>query len=133
MAVGLSPALAQEILDALGNAVAPTILPVTAFWIQLHIADPGAAGTANPAVNATRKQVSYAAASAGTMSSDADVLWSAGEVTTTETYTHWSAHTLNAAGTFLCSGTVTNGAVTAGNEFRLPTGDIDQVLPNVAA
>lgn len=133
MAVGLSPALAQEILDALGNATATQILPVTEFWIQLHTAEPGVDGTTSVAGNATRKQVSYAAASAGTMPSDADVTWSGAEVTTTETYTHWSGWTASTLGTFLCSGTVTNGAVTAGNEFRLPTGDIDQVLPDVAA
>lgn len=133
MAVGLSPALAAEILDALGNNTATSILPVSAFWIQLHVGDPGAAGTANPAANTTRKQVSYAAASAGTMSSDADVLWSTAEVTTTETYTNWSAWTTEPGGTFLCSGTVSDGSVTAGNEFRLPSGDVTQTLTNVAA
>lgn len=133
MAVGLSSALAAEILDALGNASATSILPVSEFWIQLHVGDPGAAGTANVAGNDTRKQVSYGAASGGTMASDADVEWSAGEVDTTEEYTHWSAWTASTAGTFLCSGTVSNGSVTAGNEFRLPSGDIDQTLPNVAA
>ncbi len=65
MAVGLSATVANELLDAIGNADAYSI---SAVYIQLHTADPGAAGTANIAGNATRKSVSFGAASGGSMS-----------------------------------------------------------------
>lgn len=131
MAVGLSSAFASSILDALGNAT--NITAPTAFWIKLHTADPGAAGATAAAVNTTRKQVSFGAASGGAIANDAAVTWTSGEVTTTETYTHWSAWTASTAGTFLCSGTVSNGAVTSGTEFSIPIGDLDLVISNVAA
>lgn len=135
MAVGLSPALAAQILDALGNATAPALLPVTTFWIQLGTADPGPNGTAagNPAGNATRKSVSFGAAAAGAMSNDADIAWSTAEVDTSEDYTHWSGWDASTAGNFLCSGTVTANPVTAGDEFTIPIGDAVLTLTNVAA
>jgi len=126
MAVGLASAQAAGILDALGNATNYTA--PTAFWIQLHTAEPGAAGTTAIAGNATRKQVSFGAASGGAIANDTAVTWTTGEVDTSEDYTHWSAWTLSAAGTFICSGTMTANAVTTGDEFTIPIGDIDLTL-----
>jgi hypothetical protein len=130
MAVGLASAQAAGILDAVANATNYTA--PTAFWIKLHTADPGAAGATAAAGNTTRKQVSFGAASGGTVSNDTAVTWTTGEVTTSETYTHWSAWTLSAAGTFLASGTITANPVTAGDQFTIAIGDLDLTL-NVAA
>jgi hypothetical protein len=130
MAVGLASGEAAKILDALGNATNYTA--PTAFWIQLHTAEPGAAGTTAIAGNATRKQVSFGAASGGTISNDTAITWTTGEVDTSEDYTHWSAHTASSAGTFICSGTMTANAVTSGDEFTIPIGDLDLTL-SVAA
>jgi hypothetical protein len=124
MGVGLAAGEAAKILDALGNAanyVAPT-----AFWLQLHVGDPGAAGTANIAGNATRKQVSYGAAASGQVANDAAVSWTAGEVDTSEDYTHWSAWTASSGGTFIGSGLMTANAVVTGDTYSLPIGE--QVL-----
>jgi hypothetical protein len=126
MAVGLASTQANGILDALGNAANYTA--PTAFWIQLHTADPGSAGTTAIAGNATRKQVSFGAASAGTISNDTAVSWSAGEVDTAEDYTHWSAWTASSSGTFICSGTMTANAVLVGDQFTIPIGDLDLSL-----
>jgi len=123
MAVGLASAQAAAILDAIGNAANYTA--PTAFWIQLHTADPGAAGTTALAGNATRKQVSFGAASGGAISNDAAVTWTSGEVDTAEDYTHWSAWTASTAGTFICSGTMTANAVLVGDQFTVPIGDLD--------
>lgn len=134
MAVGLSSAVAQEILNAIGNDGTTTILTaMTAAWIQLHTADPGAAGTTAVAGNATRKSISFGAASGGTMSNDAAVSWSTSEVDTSEGYTHYSIWSASTSGTFIASGTVTANAVTAGDEFEIPIGDIDLVFSNIAA
>jgi hypothetical protein len=130
MAVGLASGEAAKILDALGNASNYTA--PTAFWIQLHTADPGAAGTTAIAGNATRKQASFGAASGGAIANDAALTWTTGEVDTAEDYTHWSAWTASTAGTFLASGTMTANAVLVGDTFTINTGDLDLTL-SVAA
>jgi hypothetical protein len=122
MAVGLSTTVANELLDAIGNADAYSISTV---YIQLHTADPGAAGTTAIAGNATRKAVSFGAASGGSMSNDAAITWSSGEVDTSEDYTHFSLWTASSAGTFIGSGLVTANAVTSGDTFTIPAGDVD--------
>lgn len=91
-------------------------------WIQLHVGAPGSAGTANVATNNTRQQVTWAAASGGAAASSADLLWT--NVSTTETYTHWSAWSASTAGNFGLSGAVTGGAVVAGNDFKAATGNV---------
>ena len=126
MTVGLASAQAAGILDALGNATNYTA--PTAFWIQLHTADPGSAGTTAVAGNATRKQVSFGAASGGTISNDTAVTWTSGEVDTSEDYTHWTAWTASTAGTFIVSGLMTANAVTTGDQFQIPIGDLDLTL-----
>lgn len=129
MALGLSSAIANDVLDALCTNSALTTLPVTAFWIQLHVtAEPGAAGTSNVAGNATRKQVTFGTAASGAVTNTSAVTWTTGEVDTSEDYLYWSAWTASTAGTFLCSGTMTANAVTVGDEFTIPVGDLDLTL-----
>jgi hypothetical protein len=133
MAVGLSAALANDILDAIGNNSAFTTLPITELWIQLHVTgEPGAAGTANVAGNATRKLVSFGTAASGVMSNDTAITWTTGEVDTSEDYLYWTGWTASTSGTFICSGTITANAVTVGDEFTIPVGDLDLSL-NIAA
>ena len=131
MALGIASGEAQKILDALGNATNYTA--PTAFWVQLHTADPGAAGTTAIAGNATRKQASFGAASGPAIANDTALTWTAGEVDTAEDYTHWSAWTASSAGTFLHSGTVTANAVLVGDTFTIPIGDLDLTITGVAA
>jgi len=118
MAVGMSAAAANTALDTLGS---------TYPWIKLHVGDPGAAGTANPAVETTRKQATFSAASAGAKTTSADLQWT--NVAGSEDYTHYSAWTASTAGTFGFSGTVTANAVTSGDSFTIPAGDFDLSLP----
>lgn len=114
-----SSTTADDILDAIGNA---SSFVISGLYIQLHTGDPGASGTANVATNSTRKSCSFAASSGGSMASDAEILWTA--VPATETYTYASVWDASSSGTFVGSGTVTNGSVTAGNNFRIPSGDL---------
>lgn len=123
MAVGMSSGEANKILEALGNATNYTA--PTAWWIQLHTADPGAAGTTAVAGNATRKQVSFGTAASGVISNDTAISWTTGEVDTAEDYTHWSAWTASTAGTFIQSGLMTANAVLVGDQFQIPIGDLD--------
>lgn len=123
MAVGWASATAASILDALGNA---TAWSVATPYIKLHVGDPGASGTANAATETTRKLVSFGAASGGAISNDAALTWTA--VAGSEDYTHFSLWDASTAGNFLASGTVTANAVTAGDTFTIPIGDLDLTL-----
>jgi hypothetical protein len=127
MAVGLAPATANAILTAMDNGAT---FSITALWVKLHIGDPGAAGTANPAVETTRKQASFGTPAGGVMATDAAMSWVS--VAGTEDYTHYSLWSASTAGTFHGSGLVTANAVTAGDNFDLPSGQVTLAY-NVAA
>jgi hypothetical protein len=108
-----------------GNAALNTLVG-TYSWVQLHVGDPGANGTANVAVETDRVQATWGAAAGGLVSNSAQLQWLA--VAGTEDYTHFSVWTLAAAGVFGFSGTVTANAVTAGDTFTIPVGDLDVSL-----
>lgn len=114
MATGLGSDGANTALNAFTTAYP---------WVKLHIGDPGSAGTDNPAVETTRKQVTWVGAAAGADSNSATITWTA--VAASEDYTHFTLWTANAAGTFGGSGTVTANAVTAGDNFQVAVGDLD--------
>ena len=129
MAVGLASAVAASMLDAFLNATAYT--GPANVYLKLHVGDPGAAGAANAAVETTRKEVTFGAASGGAITSDNAPSWT--NVAGTEDYTHVSLWTAAAAGTFQGSGTVTASAVTAGDTFTLAVADVDMNLTNIAS
>ena len=118
MALGWSAAALNTALDAhIANY----------NWLQLHVGDPGSAGTANIAGNATRKDISaaFAAATGGSATSDVTVSWSDGEVDTTEDYTHFTLHDAETDGEFGSSGTVTANSVNAtGDSFQITAGGL---------
>jgi len=122
----------NDVADAWLDAFARNVSYANAaVWVKLHIGDPGAAGTANPAAETTRKQGTFgSAASGGVISNTAAVEWTL--VSTTETYTHISLWTASTAGTFLGSDQLSSSAaVTAGDTFRLPIGDLDLNITTV--
>ena len=111
-------------LDAVGNA---TSYSEAAVYVQLHTGDPGAAGTSNVATESTRKQASFAAASAGAITTDAALEWT--NVAATETITHVSLWDASSGGNFLGSDDLSSSAaLTAGDTFRIPAGDLDMSL-----
>lgn len=124
MATGISNYLANKLLDAVFNA---TAFSVAQPWIKLHVGDPGAAGTSNPATETTRKSLSTAAAASAAVTSDAALQWTG--VSGAEDYTHWSAWDASSGGNFLESGTITANAVLAGDTFTIPVGDFDVTVP----
>ena len=110
----------DKVADAIANNVS---LAVAALYAKLHIGDPGEDCTANPAVETTRKAVSFAASSGGTALSDALTEWT--NVAATETYTHVSLWDNVSAGNPWGSGALAvPQAMTAGNTFDLPSGNI---------
>jgi hypothetical protein len=109
-----------RILDAIFNN---TSLAVTNTYAQLHLGDPGEDGTANAAVNTTRKLASFTTAVAGSVTTDADLTWTTSEVTTTEVYSHISFWDATTAGNHLWNGPLTAAfSVNAGDTFTIAAG-----------
>ncbi len=121
MALGPSLYLVNAWLDATFNS---TAFNVTGdVWIQLHLGDPGAAGTANPATETSRQQASMAVAAGGAVANDADVTWD--PITGSEDATHFSIWDASTAGNFLGSGVITANAYTAGDAYTCPAGSLN--------
>lgn len=130
MAVGLAVGQANAILDALCRSVAYS--DPAGFFLKLHTGDPGAAGTTNAATETTRQATTFSAAASGAITTSADTTWT--NVSTSETYSHWSAWSANVAGTFLCSDALNVAkAVTAGDTFTIAAGDLDIDISVIAA
>jgi hypothetical protein len=116
----------NKMLDAWAGRT--TYTANAAVYVKLHLGDPGAAGTSNAAANTTRQVVTFGSAAAtGAISNTAAVEWTS--VSNTETYSHVSFWTASSGGTFLGSDDLSStAAVTAGDTFRIPTGDLDVTL-----
>jgi len=123
MAHGLSAYLCNSWLDALANN---TSFAVAQVYIKLHVGDPGAVGTANPATETTRKAVSFGAASAGAINSDADISWT--NIAGSQDATHFTAWDSLTAGNFLFSGTITANPYTAGDTYTISSGNLSASL-----
>jgi hypothetical protein len=119
MATGISSYLADELLDAVGNN---SSFAVGTVYIKLHIGDPGANGTSNPATETTRESASFSSASAGTLTSDADITWT--NIAGSEDATFFTAWDNDSAGNFLFSGSITGNAFTAGDTYVIPSGSL---------
>ena len=105
-----------KILDHLTGTASWTA--PTSVYLKLHTGDPGEDCTANPATETTRKAVTFSAAASGSITSSATVEWT--NVSTTETYSHWSAWDASTAGNALWSGALSSSAaVTAGDTFQI--------------
>ena len=123
MSVGASAYLCNAWLNAVGNA---TSFSVATVYIKLHTGDPGSAGTSNAATETTRKSVSFAAASAGSMASDADITWT--NIAGSQDATHFTAWDASTSGNFLFSGTITANAYTAGDTYTISSGNLTTSL-----
>ena len=101
-------------------------LPIASVFIKLHLGDPGAAATSNPAAETDRIAASFGANSSGVTSNDAAITWPA--VLDTETVTHWSAWSASSGGNALLTGTLNGGTgypLNAGNDFVIGIGELD--------
>jgi hypothetical protein len=112
----------NKMLDALVGRT--TYTANAAYYVQLHLGDPGAAGTSNVAANTTRQQATFgAAASAGSISNTVAVTFAS--VPNTEVYTHVSFWTASSGGTFTGSDDLSASAsMTAGDTFMIAIGSL---------
>ena len=130
MTTGLASGVANSLLSAVAKATNYTA-PV-AFYVKLHTADPGAAGATAAAGNTTRVVTSMAAASGGSIATNADVNWTA--VSTSETYSHVSFWDAVTAGNFIGSSALTTPrAVLIGDNFSILSGTLTLALTPIAA
>ena len=106
----------NKILDHLAGVTSWT-MPTT-LYIQLHTADPGEDGTSSVATESTRKSVSWGSASSGSISASAAISWV--NVSTEETYTHWSIWDASTSGNCLWTGALSSSAsMLVGESFQI--------------
>jgi hypothetical protein len=104
----------NKLLDTLGG----NAFSVANVYLKLHTGDAGEDGTANAAGETTRQQVSFGAASGGSMTSSATVTWT--NLSTAETLTHWSAWDASTSGNCLWTGALSGSATVAvGDTFQI--------------
>jgi hypothetical protein len=123
MAHGIGAYLGNAWLNALGNN---TSFAIAQVYVKLHVGDPGANGTANPATETTRKAVSFGVASAGVLTSDDDVTWT--NIAGSEDANHFTAWDSLTAGNFLFSGTITANPYDAGDTYAIDAGNLTASL-----
>lgn len=130
MTVGINATIANAILNALCRNVAWT--QPAAFWVKLHLADPGAAGATSPAANTSRQQATFSAAASGSITTSADIVWLS--VSTAETYSHLSFWDASSAGNFLGSVALTTPRLVAvGDTFTITAGQLVVPITAIAA
>ena len=129
MADGASSTVVNAFLASILNGTSFTNYGTT--YVQLHVGAPGAAGTSNVAGNTTRiASGTFTSPSGGSSTNNGAVTWT--NVNTAETYSHISIWSAVSSGTFLASGSITANAVSIGDTFTIPIGDITVSMPVAA-
>jgi hypothetical protein len=118
--LGLAAATLNGFLDALCRNVS---YANAAVYVKLHTGDPGSAGTSNAAANTTRQAATFSAASAGAITTSADILWT--NVPNAETYSHVSFWSASSGGTYLGNDDLNaSKTVAVGDNFRIAAGSL---------
>lgn len=116
MTVGLTATQANAFLNVYRNTAATAVATV---FVELHTADPGAAGTTSVANSSTRLQITWNAASGGSMTLSALAAFTG---TATETISHIAFWTASTAGTFLESAALTSSVpIISGSSLTFST------------
>jgi hypothetical protein len=101
MTVGIASAHANENLERWRGSAAPAI---STPHMALAIGDPGISGTSNPSSVTTRRALTFATASGGSMSANGTLpSWTSWAGTNGEVVTHVTFWTASTSGTFLRS------------------------------
>jgi hypothetical protein len=114
-----------KILDVLFNNTAFGAVANT--YVKLHTGDPGEDCTGNAAGHTTRVEATWAAASGGTITTDAAVTYTS--MAAAETISHVSVWDHLTAGNPLAYGALSaTKTVAIGDTLNFPSGDIDVTL-----
>jgi hypothetical protein len=126
--------MADNVAAGVANSILAALLNGTLFagfatpYVKLHVGAPGSAGTANPAGNTVRQATgAFNTPAGGATTNTAAINWTS--VSTSETYTHVSLWDSSSGGTFIASGSITAGAVLAGQNFQIAAGGISVSIP----
>lgn len=121
----VSDLVANSWLDALCRN---TSYAEAAFYGKGHLGDPGSAGTNNAAAETTRQAFTFGAGAASrAISNTVATEWT--NVSSTETWTWLSFWDASSAGNFLGRDDLSSSAaLTAGDTFRVPIGDLDLTI-----
>lgn len=114
-----------KILDLLFNNT--SYGPLANTYVSTHTADPGETGASESTGGSyARQTASFAAASAGAVVSDADLVWTNMPASTVTHVGIWDAST---AGNFLWGGALTaSKTLNAGDTFRINSGQLTVTL-----
>jgi hypothetical protein len=124
MASSIGDYAENKLLDAVYSG---TSYSVTTAYISLHTANPGETGS-NEVTGGdyVRKAGSFAAASSGATTTDADLEWTNMPSCTVYAVGVWDT---SSSGNFLWGGDLTaQKTVNAGDTFKIATGDLDVTL-----
>lgn len=123
MAVGVSGTLANRWLDYSRGAGAPTA--ITTVYVQLHTANPGAAGTTSVSSVTTRPAVTYGAAASGVITQSNTPSWATWAGADGEVVSHVSIWDASSAGNFLFSIALSaSKTVNTGDTLNLTTSTV---------
>ena len=123
---GISSYAANKVFDAILNNQS---FAVTVCYVQLHIGDPGAAGTSNQATDTTRKAVPGASPAGGEITTDSVITWAPiAAPPGGEDATHFSLWDASTGGNFIGSGTITAQPYNNGDTVTIAAGDLDLAL-----
>ena len=129
MALGLKDTVSNAILNALCRNTAWS--QPAAFYVKLHLGDPGTAGSANAATETTRKAATFSAASGGSITTSADISWTS--YPAAETVSHVSFWDASTSGNYLGDAALTASQTLAiGNTLTIVAGQLTLSL-NTAA
>lgn len=104
----------NALLDTLGG----TSFSVANVYAQLHTADPGEDGTSSVAGETSRQAVTFGTASGGSLATTASSTWT--NVSTAETYSHFSLWDASSGGNALWTGALSSTATVAvGDTFQI--------------
>jgi hypothetical protein len=119
--------MAVGLLAPLANAMLAVVEANSYVYIKMHVGDPGAAGTANPAPETTRKLVDWSVPAGGAMESVAEIEWP--DLAAAQTWTHYSLWTAASGGTCGHTGTIAPRSWGVGDDAILPVGTVTMTYP----
>jgi hypothetical protein len=118
---------APGLYAALANAMLDRIEAAGYVYLQLHVGEPGLAGTSNIAVESARILVDWAAASGGVIQLAADI--TVDDVGAVEDWTHWTLWTASTGGTVGLAGLVVANAVGVGDDVVIAAESVSVTFP----
>ena len=126
MAVGTSSTLNNSWLNTIrGGGAGTSYTAPAAVYVQLHTANPGAAGTTSVSSVTTRPAATFSAASGGVLSSSNTPQWTSWAGTNGEVVTHVSFWDASSAGNFLWSAALTaSKTVNTGDTLTLSSSSL---------